>query len=129
MTTPAPSSDRFAVLDRLLARALADLRSARRGRRNCSPPVLAAPSSQQRGRATMTTVEQQTGSAIRPFHVEFSEEALDDLRRRIAATRWPSRELVDDRSQGVQLATIQEVDRTTRCVLVALGFRVATEAQ
>ncbi|MCU1617517.1 MAG: multidrug transporter [Frankiales bacterium] len=59
----------------------------------------------------MTTVEQQAGSAIRPFHLEFPDEALDDLRRRIAATRWPSKELVDDRSQGVQLATIQAVAR------------------
>jgi len=49
-----------------------------------------------------TTVE--TAAAIRPFHVEFSEEQIEDLRRRIAATRWPSKELVDDRSQGVQLA-------------------------
>ena len=55
----------------------------------------------------MTTVEQQAGSAIRPFRVEFPEEALTDLRRRLAATRWPSRELVDDRSQGVQLAPLQ----------------------
>src|ERR671933_589985 len=55
----------------------------------------------------MTTIEQQAGSAIRPFRVEFPEEALTDLRRRLAATRWPSRELVDDRSQGVQLATLQ----------------------
>jgi pimeloyl-ACP methyl ester carboxylesterase len=44
---------------------------------------------------------------IRPFQLEVPEEKLDDLRRRIAATRWPSRELVDDRSQGVQLATTQ----------------------
>jgi hypothetical protein len=49
-----------------------------------------------------TTAE--TGTEIRPFHVEFSGEAIDDLRRRIAATRWPTRELVTDRSQGVQLA-------------------------
>ena len=42
---------------------------------------------------------------IRPFEVEVPQEDLDDLRRRIAATRWPSRELVDDRLQGVQLAT------------------------
>src|SRR5687768_240148 len=48
---------------------------------------------------------------IRPFHVEFSEEALEDLRRRIEATRLPSKELVEDRSQGVQLATIQELAR------------------
>jgi pimeloyl-ACP methyl ester carboxylesterase len=59
----------------------------------------------------MTTVDQQTGSAIRPFHVQFPEESLDDLRRRLAATRWPSRELVDDRSQGVQLGTMQELAR------------------
>src|SRR3954463_5033607 len=59
----------------------------------------------------MTTVEQQTGSAIRPFHVQVPEEALEDLRRRLAATRWPSRELVDDRSQGVQLATLQTLCR------------------
>ena len=52
-----------------------------------------------------TTV--QTATEIRPFHVDIPDEALDELRRRIAATRWPSRELVPDRSQGVQLATIQ----------------------
>src|SRR3954467_2295693 len=57
----------------------------------------------------MTTVEQQAG--IRPFHVEVSDEALEDLRRRIAATRWPSRELVEDRSQGVQLATMKALAR------------------
>ena len=44
---------------------------------------------------------------IRPFQLEVPEEKLDDLHRRIAATRWPSKELVDDRSQGVQLATAQ----------------------
>ena len=48
---------------------------------------------------------------IRPFHVDVPQEALDDLRRRIAATRWPSKELVTDRSQGVQLATMQELAR------------------
>ena len=48
---------------------------------------------------------------IRPFRVDMPDEALDDLRRRIGATRWPSKELVDDRSQGVQLATIRELAR------------------
>lgn len=48
---------------------------------------------------------------IRPFRLDTSEEALADLRRRVAATRWPSRELVTDRSQGVQLATVQELAR------------------
>ena len=49
--------------------------------------------------------------AIRPFTVDVSEEQLVELRRRIAATRWPTAELVDDRSQGVQMATMQELTR------------------
>jgi pimeloyl-ACP methyl ester carboxylesterase len=48
---------------------------------------------------------------VRPFRVEVRREQIDDLRRRLAATRWPSRELVDDRSQGVQLATMQALAR------------------
>jgi len=48
---------------------------------------------------------------IRPFRVDMPDEAIADLRRRIAATRLPGKELVDDRSQGVQLATIQELAR------------------
>jgi pimeloyl-ACP methyl ester carboxylesterase len=51
------------------------------------------------------------GDAIRPFHISFPEEALVDLRRRIAATRWPERETVTDPSQGVQFATIQQLAR------------------
>ena len=50
-------------------------------------------------------------AAVRPFHVEVPEDDLADLRRRINATRWPSEELVDDRSQGVQLATMRELAR------------------
>jgi pimeloyl-ACP methyl ester carboxylesterase len=46
-----------------------------------------------------------------PFRVEMPGEALTDLRQHIAATRWPTRELVADRSQGVQLATMQELAR------------------
>src|SRR3989454_482298 len=53
----------------------------------------------------------QTATDIRPFHVDTPEEQLAELRRRIAATRLPSGELVADRSQGVQLATIQELAR------------------
>jgi pimeloyl-ACP methyl ester carboxylesterase len=56
-----------------------------------------------------TTVK--TATEIQPFHLEIPEEQIDDLRRRIAATRWPSKELVEDRSQGVQLATLQELAR------------------
>jgi pimeloyl-ACP methyl ester carboxylesterase len=56
-----------------------------------------------------TTVD--TATNIRPFQVEVAQEDLDDLQRRIAETRWPSRELVTDRSQGVQLATLKELAR------------------
>ncbi len=55
------------------------------------------------------TTEKSGATALRPFHVDVPDEALEDLRCRIAAIRLPSRELVDDRSQGVQLATIQEL--------------------
>src|SRR6476619_2782396 len=48
-------------------------------------------------------------TSIRPFSFRASDEDLADLKRRIAATRWPSRELVDDASQGVQLATLQKL--------------------
>src|SRR5215204_7779209 len=50
-------------------------------------------------------------AAVRPFHVDVPEEKLVELRRRIETTRWPSKELVDDRSQGVQLAALQELAR------------------
>src|ERR687895_307414 len=52
-----------------------------------------------------------TATDTRSFQVEISEEQIDDLRRRLVATRLPSKELVDDRSQGVQLATIEELVR------------------
>ncbi len=50
-------------------------------------------------------------AAIHPFQVDVPDEALEDLRRRVAATRLPTRELVSDRSQGVQLTTVQELAR------------------
>ena len=50
----------------------------------------------------------QDQTAIRPFKIQVvSQTALDDLRRRIAATRWPEKETVADDSQGVQLATMK----------------------
>jgi pimeloyl-ACP methyl ester carboxylesterase len=63
-----------------------------------SPSVSSAPA------ATAST-------AVRPFTIDVPEGVLADLRRRVAATRWPSKELVQDRSQGVQLAAIQELAR------------------
>ncbi len=56
-----------------------------------------------------TTVE--SASELRPFRVEMPDDAIADLRRRVAATRWPHKELVADRSQGVQMATSQELAR------------------
>ena len=55
--------------------------------------------------------DNSSSTAIRPFQVEISHGALEDLRRRIAGTRLPRKELVTDRSQGVQLATIHELGR------------------
>jgi pimeloyl-ACP methyl ester carboxylesterase len=56
-----------------------------------------------------STVE--TASEIRPFRVDVPEEALEDLRRRIASTNWPEKETVVDQSQGVPLAMIQKLAR------------------
>src|SRR5499426_4628436 len=57
----------------------------------------------------MSTVDAST--EIRSFQVDIPEERIDDLRKRVAAMRWPTKELVPDRSQGVQLATLQELAR------------------
>src|SRR5215203_3443449 len=72
----------------------------------CNTAGLITPS-----RSTGGVQPMETHPAVRPFRVDVPEEDLDDLRRRIAATRWPSKELVEDRSQGVQLATMQELAR------------------
>ena len=57
------------------------------------------------------TVRATGKNAIRPFRISIPQEAVDELRRRIAATRWPDRETVTDSSQGVQLAAIQALAR------------------
>ncbi|GAB3886813.1 hypothetical protein GCM10029964_051720 [Kibdelosporangium lantanae] len=59
----------------------------------------------------MTVLDPQVGSDIQPFTVQVPEDALEDLRRRLAATRLPSQEIVGDRTQGVQLATMRAVHR------------------
>src|ERR671913_659442 len=61
--------------------------------------------------AARDTAQDTAADAIRPFQVEVPQADLDDLRQRLAAMRLPSKELVADRSQGVQLATIQELTR------------------
>jgi pimeloyl-ACP methyl ester carboxylesterase len=66
---------------------------------------------------TKTSATQRGGkqaadkNAVRPFHVNFPEAELAELRRRIKATKWPERETVADASQGVQLATVQQLAR------------------
>ena len=57
------------------------------------------------------THETTSTSEVRPFRFNVPEEELTDLRRRIHATKWPERETVADASQGVQLATMQELAR------------------
>jgi len=59
----------------------------------------------------MASAVTDSATEIRSFHVDVPEVELTDLRSRIDATRWPSRELVNDRSQGVQLSTIRELAR------------------
>jgi hypothetical protein len=71
------------------------------------PTTTAAPRTVPQPRTSAETARTE----IRPFEVHVPEEQLADLRRRIAATRWPSRELVADRSQGVQLAALQQLAR------------------
>jgi hypothetical protein len=68
----------------------------------------------------------QTGndkSAVRPFRVEVPEEELNELRRRIKATKWPERETVTDSSEGVPLATIQELAATGGPITTGAGAR------
>src|SRR5829696_4843461 len=77
-------------------------------RRLPSVPVTALIGAPPTTEVVMSTTA-ESANELRPFQVDIPDEALDDLRRRIAAVRWPSRELVSDRSQGVQLATLQEL--------------------
>src|SRR5258708_17351776 len=72
-----------------------------------------APTADSRASAN-TAIPEKSGAptvdeSIRPFHVSIPEEALVDLRRRIAATTWPDKETVSDATQGVQLATMQKL--------------------
>ena len=72
--------------------------------------TLTGPVAQAGGGASFMRGVSQDAS-IRPFNVSVPQSALDDLRKRIQATRWPDRETVDDRSQGTQLANLQALVR------------------
>ena len=75
-----------------------------------SPAQTAKPTAVVQSTAQAPAQEPSAGDAsIRPFHYHASDKALADLRRRISATRWPSRELVSDATQGVQLETMQKL--------------------
>jgi pimeloyl-ACP methyl ester carboxylesterase len=76
--------------------------------------VQSGPPATSHGRNAVPTLSKETTMTdleVRPFRIDVPEEALVDLRRRIAATQWPERETVADQSQGVQLATIQQLAR------------------
>ena len=60
---------------------------------------------------SVTTEKPADATAIRPFQVDIPDEAIVDLRRRIAATRWPDKETVADQSQGAQLDKLQALVR------------------
>ena len=55
------------------------------------------------------TTNASAETEVRPFRIDIPEREIEELRRRIDATRWPTKELVADRSQGVQLAAVQEL--------------------
>ena len=63
---------------------------------------------------TVTIEKSGDATAIRPFTIEIRQAEIAGLRARIAATRWPEKETVADQSQGVQLATIQELYQAPR---------------
>jgi pimeloyl-ACP methyl ester carboxylesterase len=80
-------------------------------RRDLLATAAAAGASGAFSSAARAASESSGANGIRPFHIKVPVDALVDLRRRIAATRWPDRETVADDSQGVQLADMQEVVR------------------
>src|ERR1041385_2161972 len=69
------------------------------------------PETTRKENSMSTAIQQSDKTAIRPFQFNFSDAELADLRARVNATRWPERELVQDASQGVQLATMQKLAR------------------
>jgi pimeloyl-ACP methyl ester carboxylesterase len=107
MTTVSSSPTRRGVLAGSAAAGAASLLAAHLAGAAAAGDTPPSQSSNQ-GDAPMGTTE---GNAIRPFQFKASDEALADLRRRIEATRWPDKETVADQTQGVQLATMQELAR------------------
>jgi pimeloyl-ACP methyl ester carboxylesterase len=107
MTTVSSSPTRRGVLAGSAAAGAASLLAAHLAGAAAAGDTPPSQSSNQ-GDAPMGTTE---GNTIRPFQFKASDEALADLRRRIEATRWPDKETVADQTQGVKLATMQELAR------------------
>ncbi len=106
-TTKTYNADAFGLLTRLIVVILAAAVSL------TVPAAVLAQQPAQTGTQAKSAAKTLAGEgdSIRPFRVNVPEESLADLRRRIAATRWPDKETVADQSQGVQLATIRELAR------------------
>ena len=98
------SSTAIVIFAAMVVLALASTSTRRVGLAMLAATVIAVPS------ATLAAAE-NPGTAIRPFRVNVPKADLADLRRRLAATRWPDKETVADQSQGAQLANLQELVR------------------
>src|SRR6478736_5416907 len=74
-------------------------------------PAFAQATTRTKSKSTRTQKDgaMSDGTAIRPFHYEASKDDLADLKRRVAATRWPDKETVSDQSQGVQLHIARKI--------------------
>jgi pimeloyl-ACP methyl ester carboxylesterase len=106
-TTKARTAGAFVLLSRLLVVLLtAMVCLAPLNRLLAQQPAQVGTQAQGAAKAIATE-----DNAIRPFRVHVPQEAIDDLRRRLAATRWPDKETVADQSQGVQLTTMKELVR------------------
>jgi len=115
MTPVVHRGDRADERDATEAALIATLpaRPYARSRRDSNDPALEGPMSDLASTKTSATdgLSIVDDGPVRPFRVDFPEDAIVDLRRRIAATRWPERETVDDDSQGIRLATMQGLAR------------------
>jgi hypothetical protein len=74
-------------------------------------PILVPRQASAAETAAITVTEQKADESIRPFQINVDQSQLDDLRRRIADTRWPDKETVGDISQGIQLERVQDLVR------------------
>jgi pimeloyl-ACP methyl ester carboxylesterase len=108
LTNTSRSSALFGTLSALAATAVVTLLPLAHP---CSAQNSGSRGAQGANEGSAKPAAQATGDFVRPFKVQVPEDAIADLRRRIAATRWPDKETVADQSQGAQLAKLQELAR------------------